>query len=353
MRTRAVVREAWRNTVTGTSRSIALALALGALVMLLAVTDIGAVAQLIRQAADYRSQGASVTILIADGFVDGRRCDRLVDLPGVRAAGAIRATPERIAGAVLPTAPIPVSESTQGFLDVLGEQPRAPGVLLGPEASDAFGIDVAGEIVTATNPAPVAGTYAYPDDGRRRGLSYAAIAPTADDFPFDECWVDAWPVNDAITVALLTTTRPAAGNEPRPEITQLNTTLGRTFDGATAFQTRSTRFAAVAAAVGGLALGFVGVRLRRLQLASALHAGASRRALLAITALETCGWVALCGAIVVPATVIAAHALGGTSQSYAAGWGVFVAAALGALGGACAAVATTHERHLFRYFKAH
>jgi len=349
---RAVVREAWRNTVSGSARSLTLALSLGVLVMLLAAADNGAVAHLLRQAADYRSKGASVTILIAEGLVDGHRCDRLADLPGVRAAGAIRATSDRITGTVLPTAPIPVSESTAGFLEIVREAPRASGVLLGPDAADAFGIDAADEIVTASGTTPVAGTYDYPDDGRRRGLSYAAIAPTADSASFDECWVDAWPQDDGIVAALLTTARPATEDRAKPEIAQLNSTLGRSFDGAAAFASRPTRFAAGAAAAGGLALGLLGVRLRRLQLASALHAGVSRRGLLAISVLEACGWVALCGAVVVPGTVIAAHALGGSAESYTLGWGVFVAGAAGAFAGTCAGVATTHERHLFRYFKA-
>lgn len=68
--------------------------------------------------------------------------------------------------------------------------------------------------------------------------------------------------------------------------------------------------------------------------------------------LEACGWVGLCGAVVVPGTVIAANALGGSAESYTLGWGVFVAGAAGAFAGTCAGVATTHERHLFRYFKA-
>jgi hypothetical protein len=306
--------------------------------------------QLVERARHYSASGASVSILTAEGRVDGERCDRLVELPGVRAAGALRTTTTHLTPTVLPRAPIPVSDASAGFTAVLGASAHTAGVLLGPEAAESLGVTGPGTIATPTADIRVAGTFPYPDDGRRPGLSYAAIAPTTGGKPFDECWVDTWPSQD-VHSALLTTIR--LGQQPKepPTLSQLNASLGESFDGHALFEQRITRFAGIAAALGGLALGLSGVRIRRLSLASALHAGVSRRALYGIVTAETMAWFALSAALVIPLTSLFAMVVdGGLTNTLPAGMVAVCPLWLGGFAGAWMGTASIQERHLFRYF---
>ncbi|NEN05380.1 hypothetical protein G3T36_05795 [Diaminobutyricibacter tongyongensis] len=313
--------------------------------------DITSIQQLLEQAQDYHRSGASISILTAEGRIDGDRCDRLTGMPGVRASGALRTTTKQLKPVVLPRSPIPVSDASPGFVAVIGAEVRTPGVLLGPEASKALGLSGQGSIPTSETRVRVAATYAYPDDGRRPGFSYAAIAPTNSAGTFDECWVDTWPAKD-MTTALLSTMHVSSDKSKQPAIAQLNPTRGKSFDGNVLFQQRITRCAGACTALGGFVLGLVGVRTRRLSLASALHAGVSRRALLAIVTLEALALVLLSAALIVPIAVLAASTLnGGVSATLVPGLSAAVPLWLGAFAGASLGVTTIKEKHLFRYFK--
>lgn len=349
MRVDAILREAWRNISTGTARTRGLALSAVVVVVLVVASDIFSIHQLLERGREYRRSGASVSILTAEGRVDGTRCDRLSEIPGVRASGALRTTTVKVKPNVLPRAPIPVSDASPGFVDVVGANPIGAGVLLGPEASVALGLDSQGLIATPSTNVRVAGTYAYPDDGRRPGYSYAAIAITNSTEPFDECWIDTWPARD-MTTALLSTMYVSSDVSRQPTISQLNPVHGESFDGNAQFQQRITRFAGACAAIGGVALGLISVRTRRLPLASALHAGVPQGALLAITTLETLAWTAVSATLVVPITILISETLGeGTTlvPSLSAAFPLWI----GAFAGAWLGVATIREHHLFNYFK--
>jgi hypothetical protein len=352
MRARAVLREAWRNTVSGTSRPRTVAVALALVALLLAAADMSAVSQSLAAADEYRSKGASVLILTAEGQVDGRRCDGLAALPGVAAAGALRASSTPLRASVLPTAPLPVSESSPGFAGVLGVSSRAAGLLLGPEAAAALGVHGAGTIAAGATQVPVGATYRYPDDGRRPGLSYAAISPVLPDSPYDECWVDVWPPTDDVIAPLLAARSLSVPDAKPPSFSQLNTTLGDSFNGEERFVQRISRFGGAVAAMTGLALGFVSTRLRRLQFASALHAGVSRRAVAGIVFTETVLAGGLSAAVTLPLLCIASVVIDGTSWEVLP-FGLTAAAPAwpGAVAGTLLAVTMTRERHLFRYFK--
>lgn len=236
---------------------------------------------------------------------------------------------------------------------LFGAQPQGIGVLLGPEAAEALGDSSRGSIETQSGTLRVAGTYDYAQDGRRPGLSYAAIAPTNSAAPFDECWVDVWPEMD-MTAVLLSTMSVSGGSGTQPTISQLNAAFGTSFDGHAQFGQRITRFAGACAAIGGVVLGFLGIRSRRLPLASALHAGVSHRALLAMVTLETSAWVAISAAFVIPLMIVMSAVFGRSAASETSVLALCAATPLwlGAFAGAWLGVAMLKERYLFAYFKA-
>jgi hypothetical protein len=224
--------------------------------------------------------------------------------------------------------------------------------LLGPEAAAALGVHGAGTIAAGATQVPVGATYRYPDDGRRPGLSYAAISPVLPDSPYDECWVDVWPPTDDVIAPLLAARSLSVPDAKPPSFSQLNTTLGDSFNGEERFVQRVSRFGGAVAAMTGLALGFVSTRLRRLQFASALHAGVSRRAVAGIVFTETVLAGGLSAAVTLPLLCIASVVIDGTSWEVLP-FGLTAAAPAwtGAVAGTLLAVTMTRERHLFRYFK--
>lgn len=136
-------------------------------------------------------------------------------------------------------------------------------------------------------------------------------------------------------------------------ISQLNAVHGKSLDGNGQFRQRITRFAGVCGAIGGVALGLTSVRIRRLSLASALHAGVSHRALLGIVTLETLAWTAASAALTVPIALVAAEMLGEgvAAASLMPGLSAALPLWIGAFAGAWVGVATVKEHHLFVYFK--
>ena len=92
-----------------------------------------------------------------------------------------------------------------------------------------------------------------------------------------------------------------------PKLGQLNSPLGAHFTGATQFDTRITRFAPLAIALACPVLGFISIRLRRLQLASDRYAGASWRDLGRIVLLDTTWWLTPALLLAESATAIFHH----------------------------------------------
>lgn len=385
MRARAVLREAGRDILSGAAGTLRLSLVYAVALCGLVLLETGTVRDLIARSEAFHRAGASVLILTAEGLIDGASCDRLGELPGVRASGAIRAEPEGAAviALALPDTPIPAHAVSPGFARILGaEVGAAPtesgtpteggtpeegsarretpggGVFLGEEAAALLAATPGGALPTTAGEARIAGTYAYPVDGRRTGLSFAVLVPRDHREPFDECWADAWPAVDGLERLLATAVLPsmaeAAGARSRaPEIAQLNSRLGQRFDGAELFAARPSAASAPLAAAAGMALVAAALRLRRLPLASALHSGVGRRALTAIQLIETASWLAL-GTIAGLAIALAQAQLAGAGNAPAVlvlGARVVAAGAAGALLGTPLALATIRESALFRYFQ--
>lgn len=355
MRLSGILREAYRDIVSGTARVAVLVVALGLALVALIAVDAVAVAQQSASADAYRTAGASTRILAAEGRVDPQACDRLNTIQGVSAAGALRASTERIALLVLPSSPVPAWEVSPGFPAVVAPAgARASGVLMPLELAGELGTAGGATVATDLGSMRIASTYDYPADGRRAGLGYAILTPTAAPTPFDECWVVAWPEISNLRTVLLATVLPesARGGES-PRISQLNGSLGEEFAGASAFLDRSTRAVVPVAGLAAFGVGYLSVRLRRLQIASALHAGVVRADAVAVQLVQAAAWVGAACVIATGTAVVAAPQLM-PDEPFAllrAVLGVPLAGFAGALVGAAVATLATRERHLLRYFR--
>ncbi len=356
MRPAALAREALRNILTGTARVAVFGLALALASTGLALADLVSVRALEQQARVFQNAGASIITLVAPGRIDGRVCESLATLEGVRAAGAIRDSAQQVRALALPGAPLQTKDVTVGFPALLTRGgATGAGVVLVRDAANQLGVATGGLLHTSSGAARVAGVFDYPDDGRRTGLGYAALLPTVDTKPFDECWVDAWPAVPALPALIMTTVTPSTGarDEEAPALGQLNTRLGAALDGPTLFAARITSGVPLVAIGVGLALGFLSIRLRRMQLASALHCRVRRNDLHLQVLLETGAWILPAVAVGLAVGGIAV-ALGDPADhltNAVLALRVPAAAAAAALAGATLALATTREQHLFRYFK--
>src|SRR5699024_5576289 len=195
--------------------------------------------------------------------------------------------------------------------------------------------------------------FAYPEDGRDSRLRHAVVIPESATNDYDQCWADTRPPTDTIDDLVMWALR--SGTDPSSSVTvaQLNTTLGSEVDGATAFTERITRWAAPTAAVAGAVLGFIAVRLRRLEWAGALHVGVSRRALLGTVALETAasapaGLVLSLFVLMLAPDAVRPASAGATVAVVVPG---LVAASIPAPLRALTAASLLRASHLFHYFK--
>jgi hypothetical protein len=349
----AVRREVWRDIMTGTARTAIFALALGLLVLGLVAVEQLQVRRLVEDATAFRAAGASVVTMSAEGRIRGEACERLGEVPGVRAAGALSQRRDGLRLATLPQSPLTLYSVSPGLPAVLAAVSDGNGVILSDDAVAAAGRSPGDTLATADGTTRIAGSYAYPADGRRIGFGYAALDVTRADAFFDECWVEAWPIDDHIEALLLTVVRPDAEDDADLQLSQLNTTLGTTFDGAAVFDSRATSAAWAVAAGAALAIGYLSVRIRRVAIASALHTRVPRGALAAILALETAAWVL--PVIVVAAAATAVFAATGEEADQDVAFlltaRIVAPAVATSVMGAGIAFLTTRERHLFRYVK--
>ena len=355
VRGREIIREAWRNLTCGATRGLT-----GLVVFLLTIGAIsGFVAFLLldqaRQAAKYREAGGATQVVSSTGMIDGAQCDALSTMPGITASGAVRAvTDTRLS--VLPSTGLTTFEVTPGLAGVIGvheTQTTNGGVWLAEDLAQTVGAPVRTSATTTDGTEiAFAGIYSYPRDGRSPVLSYSIISPVPAVGRFDACWVQIWPENSELAGLL---TLPVLSNDPGnlPQIQQLNTTLGLRFDAATRLARLPIWPLTGVAALIGYVLGFALIRTRRLELASALHAGLDKPTLIMQTSVETAMWSVLGAGLLLPALWRYS-----TIDNPDLSWPVFCPAArvvllalISVLLGALTATFLTRESHLFRYFK--
>ncbi|MCA5891939.1 hypothetical protein LEP48_01060 [Isoptericola sp. NEAU-Y5] len=173
---------------------------------------------------------------------------------------------------------------------------------------------------------------------------------------FDACWVETWPESEHVAPLL---TLPVAGGSDVegeqlvPMVRQLNPTAGTSFDAADRLANLPTLPLTAAAVVLAVATGLVLVRARRLELASALHAGIDKASLLVQLAVETLVWTVTACALVLPVVWWAAAA-GNPDPAWSAFYPALRTTGLAVVGVLVATLvvgALTQEKHLFRYFK--
>jgi hypothetical protein len=353
MRLREIVSEAGRNVATGTTRALLFGILLAAISAGLAIADARSILAVERDAADFVASGASVRVLVAADMTDAAACERLGTVSGVRSAGALRETDAVVLRAMAAN-PLPAYAVTPGLIGILGGDAAGPaGAWLPAELARTLGVRPGQELATTVGTLTVAGVYDYPDDGRDSRLTYAALLPEPATGSFDECWADVWPISKAREQLLYSALSVDTTSAEPVTVGQLNTSRGTRFDALDQFNDRSTRYALPGCALAGLLLGFVAVRIRRLEIAGALHLGESRRALLATHLLETAVWSGV--AAVLAACALTIGVVLGQPTDAATVILIDVrgpaAAALTPLIGALLALCTVRERHLFRYFK--
>ena len=379
MRLRGVLDEAWRNLASGTSHACALAMALACLMLLCAGADLASVTSIQRETDEYVASGGSTYAITYEGRIDGAACDRLASLDGVLAAGATRTASSKLTFAALPSTGVPTYDATPGAVAVFAygdasardmtsgmtsdggadaaSAVPADGLWLSHDAADPLRVQAGDDVdLRGGASAHVADVFDWPDDGRKSGYSYAAIAPMplVEGETFDQCWVKAWPVPDNIEslLRIVTTGEDATGRD-RPTVSQLNTTHGQRFDAQTAYEGRITVWAPLVAGVGALLVGFLAVYIRRLELASALHCGVPKPALVTQILVET-GWWAV-AAMLLCSPVLAWMWLENTDGDALVLTGTLLrvpaAAYAGVMCGALLCACVIREKRLFRYFK--
>lgn len=356
MRATALLTEAALNLARGTARAGIFALVLATLLSGLALADIAAVLAIEQRATAYQQTGGSTLVYSAQGRVDGPRCDALREVRGVRAAGALATAPKTTASA-MPGDGIPTLLSSPGFggFTALGGARAGGGVQVSDQVAEQLRLRPGSVFPTVAGTATVGAVYRSPDDGRLPGLGYAILMPSVTTARFDQCWAEVWPPSPAVEHLLSSVVLPGTGSgeDPAPELRQLNSSMGATFDGAGLFDGRITRLGVPTAAIVAGVLGFVSVRRRRLELASALHCGVRRADLTVQLSVETALWTLLAVGVTaaVTAGVVAALPTRDAGGLLALAVPVVLAGATATSGGAVIALAATREKHLFAYFK--
>ncbi|MBC9943548.1 hypothetical protein ICL81_03275 [Leucobacter sp. cx-328] len=362
MRAAAVLREAARDVGTGTSKLLLYFLVYLAVLGLLTAHEVSSVAAVIDAAQKFQQAGANVRIVSSAGRVDGAACVALADNYDVTAA-AVRQLPGQFRATTMRSVPLSQYVATPGIEQVLGvERPGGgaggaggsdTGVFVGSQVLDQFGEGLQ-TLPGEPDELVIAGVFPYPDDGRMAGYGFAVVMPEpTSSEPYDECWVKSWPelpeVNGLLHSVVIPADKPDA---PSPDLSQLNTTLGRTFDGAAMFSSRMSRFDPYLALIAGAAIGVFAVRSRRLELASAQHAGVGRGALTRMQLLQQSVWVVLASGVTFGATaVFAGYYPDDVGSLLGIAARVIGLGAAGALAGVVVATVTIRERALFIYFK--
>ncbi|MDR2348733.1 MAG: hypothetical protein LBD90_09030 [Bifidobacteriaceae bacterium] len=357
MRPQSIVSEALANLASGTTRGALLTLVFSVLVGGLALVDLAVVAGEVEAAASFRGAGASVQTLKVVGGIDPARCEALGGAAPIQAAGALRQG-ESIQPKALPGSELTTWEVTPGLLALLppiagvDTGQAAAGLWISADLAETLGVRPGERLNTYQGQATVAAVFEWPDDGRLRDLGYSVLAPVVPDGPFTQCWAEVWPSSDAAASLL----RLALNTRVDPQQvvqSQLNASLGVDLDVRARIADRvSRRAGAIAAAVGAI-LGLASLRLRRLEVASALHAGVAKTDLIWQHAVETAGWAVPGLVICFAAVAVLSYSAGAGAQSalLVIGSATVLAGFASAFWGAAAGVCLIRERHLFKLFR--
>ncbi|MFI8631240.1 hypothetical protein ACIGEP_01415 [Microbacterium sp. NPDC077663] len=352
MRTSTILSEAWRNLASGTTRALLFAGLFAGLVGTLALADTLTISTLQTRAEQFRESGAAIRTLVAEGHIDADSCDALTAASPVSAAGALAAG-RPVTFSVMPGSSVPSFDVTPGFADVIALDSRQPaGVWISEPLSDSLKASPGTILATTAGPLTIAGTFPWPDDGRDSRLGYAVLIPTRSEIALDECWATIWPTSQAADNQLRAAATVDVASTTPLNLSQVNKNHGTTFDGNAEYLARLTRGVPLLGALTALLLGYTASRVRRLEYAGALHAGATKASTLATALVETFVW-AVTGALVAAAVlaVVARQDPGSFAPVFLTSAKVALIGVSSSLIGAAIAVTSIRERHLFRFFK--
>ncbi|MCL2783975.1 MAG: hypothetical protein FWD55_00785 [Propionibacteriaceae bacterium] len=350
MRFSTIIDEAQRNVVSGTTRMGVGFLVVSALLAVLALADLLTIAGIQNTTERYVASGSATRGLVAAHSVDATACDALASIDTIQSSGAmVSSTALRFSAA--PAVSVQTFAASPGFSAVLDITDPVPGgVWMEANLAATLHARVGDIMPTQLGVIQVGGIFAWPQDGRDQRLSFAIVIPRLPSEAFDECWITAWPINDANDILLRST--QLAMSSPG-EIGQINTRLGTNYDAYAEFSMRLTRFTPLGALVVGLSVGYALSRLRRLEYASALHAGQTRSAQLLTCAFEALTWSAPSALllIVIIWAVTAAFSIGETNAVLGIVGRVPLIGAAASILGAMIGCAQVRERNFFRMFK--
>lgn len=357
LRLSSIFSEAVRNVASGTSKTAALVAALFAFCLTLGALDCVVTADILNAADKFRASGGATYVLSAQDSVDGAACERLSSTEGVVAAGAFRKSEEDYEIPALPSSGVSFIEVTPRFSELISVttgSANADGLLLSDSVSSSLGALIAGDFLhTSDGPALITGTFSYPNDGRAPSLENAVLVPASNIGRFDECWMTVWPPDPSAARLLNAAIAASTAAETRVTVQQLNVRLGESFDGAVAFESRRTMKAPLAGLGFGALVGFLSIRSRRLELASARHCGVSVFDQLAHLLIETTAGCVLALSLTVSGLWIVALVIVPDHPGFAVAELVRIPllGVVGAVAGSGMATLISRERHLFRYFK--
>lgn len=328
MRLKAVLRETWRNVATGTSRCALISLLLSICAVACMCADLTQMTGLIGDARKWEESGASTYAITLQGGIDGAACEGLRSANGVLGAAALRQSSDRVRIASLPATEIPTYEASAHVAQVFaatGIRKGNSGVIMSTAVARTYGAH-AGAVL------PLVG-------GTRMRVSIRADAESG------------------TGAAASATSAGASGNNetPHAKISRINTTLGSHMPGPADFDARITRYAPLLMFVTAMALGFASVCMRRIEIASALHAGCPKTAMLLQLSLETLATVAASCVACLPVVAIVPLILTGSGDAIPVVTmlcRVPGAMLVGMLAGTAVGGMTIRERQLFAYFKA-
>ncbi|MCL1923224.1 MAG: hypothetical protein FWG15_05140 [Propionibacteriaceae bacterium] len=350
-----IVKEAFHNVRTTTTKPGLLVSTFVALVFMATLSDLLTIAKLMTDALHYRNSGASTFIVNSPGQIRGDVCDQLADQDGVESAGALKQQVESLTSQTLPRGPIASYQVTEGALRLFEvEDSGHAGLVLSTEVANTLGVTTGGSLPLTQGGTYVRGVFEWADDGRKPGFSYSALTPVPADDLFDECWIKTWPMATNAQQLLRLTVDPRANDlQVRTDYSQMNTRLGSEFTGFDRYLDRITRFAPILALIVAGFLGFIFVWLRRLELASAQHVGASKLSQVGQLLIEHGFCLVVGGAIVLglDGLTMALITPADPGALWQVSFRVLMGGIFGGLLGTTLGVNQISSNHLFRYFK--
>jgi hypothetical protein len=323
------------------------------------ILDLLGVTGILTQQREFREAGATVQVISGAGGISADRCISLSGIHGVSGAMALRASPSSFALSTLPSNPPALFEASGDLahffpsLNPLNSRVSSQaGVLLSASLAERLGAKTNSVLALRDGSVVVREVFPWPRDGRASILDGAAVAEVPTSGRFDECWVDVWPPDNSTRTLLLAATIPDPNIVQPPNIAQLNPSLGPGSDTAELLATRLTsvvRYAAIPIAFG---LGLLNSLVRRVEIASSLHAGARRAEVNVQIALESTVWSAV-AALAAAATLVAMARRLTTAEDMPAVVEMQLATVLAGTAatifGAIAGIALVRSKSLFRY----